>query len=206
MFPLVYNELRKVAHRYLRNERPDHTLQSTALVHEAYLRLEKQGGRRVQESRALRRNLCATDAADSGGVCAQPQSPKRDGGFRLSLSDGVPGKTPSVDMIALDDALSELAKLDRQQSKHCGAEILRRPFHRGDFACAQSFPHHREAALGHGPALAASRDEQRTEPMKPERWQQIREVLEGALELAPGERSAFLERPARPIQLLAPGS
>src|SRR5712691_2426868 len=43
LVPLVYNELRRVAHRYLRHERPDHTLQSTALVHEAYLRLLKQG-------------------------------------------------------------------------------------------------------------------------------------------------------------------
>jgi hypothetical protein len=41
VFPRVYNELRRVAHRYLRKERPDHTLQSAALVHEAYLRLEK---------------------------------------------------------------------------------------------------------------------------------------------------------------------
>ncbi|MFY9646219.1 MAG: ECF-type sigma factor, partial [Terriglobales bacterium] len=40
---LVYDELRRIAHHYLRNERPGHTLQSTALVHEAYLRLEKQG-------------------------------------------------------------------------------------------------------------------------------------------------------------------
>src|SRR5271170_4016734 len=41
--PLVYNELRRIAHRYLQNEHPGHTLQSTALVHEAYLRLDKQG-------------------------------------------------------------------------------------------------------------------------------------------------------------------
>jgi RNA polymerase sigma factor (TIGR02999 family) len=43
LVPLVYGELRSLAHRYLRHERPDHTLQSTALVHEAYLRLRKQG-------------------------------------------------------------------------------------------------------------------------------------------------------------------
>jgi RNA polymerase sigma factor (TIGR02999 family) len=43
LVPLVYNELRRVAHGYLRHERPDHTLQSAALVHEAYLRLLKQG-------------------------------------------------------------------------------------------------------------------------------------------------------------------
>jgi RNA polymerase sigma factor (TIGR02999 family) len=43
VIPLVYDELRRVAHHYLQKERPDHTLQSTALVHETYLRLEKQG-------------------------------------------------------------------------------------------------------------------------------------------------------------------
>jgi len=42
LVPLVYNELRRLAHWHLRNERPDHTLQSTALVHEAYLRLTRQ--------------------------------------------------------------------------------------------------------------------------------------------------------------------
>ena len=44
--PLVYDELRRIAHHYLQKERPGHTLQSTALVHEAYLRLEKQGALR----------------------------------------------------------------------------------------------------------------------------------------------------------------
>lgn len=43
VLPLVYQELRRVAHRYMRQERPGHTLQSAALVNEAYLRLEKQG-------------------------------------------------------------------------------------------------------------------------------------------------------------------
>jgi RNA polymerase sigma factor (TIGR02999 family) len=42
LIPLVYNELRRIAHRYLRHEHPGHTLQSTALVHEAYIRLLKQ--------------------------------------------------------------------------------------------------------------------------------------------------------------------
>jgi ECF sigma factor len=46
--PLVYDELRRAAHHYLHNERPGHTLQSTALVHEAYLRLEKQGAAEFQ--------------------------------------------------------------------------------------------------------------------------------------------------------------
>jgi len=46
--PLVYEELRQIAHNRLRQERADHTLQSTALVHEAYLRLEKQGAAKIE--------------------------------------------------------------------------------------------------------------------------------------------------------------
>jgi RNA polymerase sigma factor (TIGR02999 family) len=116
VFPLVYNELRRVAHRYLRNERADHTLQSTALVHEAYLRLEKQGGEFKNREHFVA--ICAQLMRQILVEYARSRkAQKRDGGFRLSLSDGVPGKAPSVDMIALDDALSELAKLDRQQSK-----------------------------------------------------------------------------------------
>lgn len=116
VFPLVYNELRKVAHRYLRNERPDHTLQSTALVHEAYLRLQKQGGGEFKN----REHFVAICAQLMRQILVEyarsRKAQKRDGGFRLSLSDGVPGMTASVDMIALDDALGELATLDRQQS------------------------------------------------------------------------------------------
>jgi hypothetical protein len=56
--PLVYDELRRVAHHYLRKERPDHTLQSAALVHEAYLRLKKQGAANF-ENRAHFLAICA---------------------------------------------------------------------------------------------------------------------------------------------------
>jgi RNA polymerase sigma factor (TIGR02999 family) len=115
--PLVYDELRRVAHHYLRNERPGHTLQSTALVHEAYLRLEKQGASLIQN----REHLLA--------ICAQlmrqilvdyarsRHAARRDGGFRLTLDDALAFKTRSVDMVALDDALNELAKLNQQQSR-----------------------------------------------------------------------------------------
>jgi RNA polymerase sigma factor (TIGR02999 family) len=58
VLPLVYDELRRVAHHYLRKERADHTLQSTALVHEAYLRLEKQGAAKF-ENRAHFLAICA---------------------------------------------------------------------------------------------------------------------------------------------------
>jgi len=115
--PLVYDELRRVAHHYLRNERPGHTLQSAALVHEAYLRLEKQGAAEFKNREhflaicaQLMRQILVEYARRRNAV-------KRDGGCRLTLDDNLVFKTPSVDMVALDDALTELAKLDQQQSR-----------------------------------------------------------------------------------------
>jgi len=115
--PFVYDELRRLAHHYMRRERPDHTLQSTALVHEAYLRLEKQGAT-VFKDRSHFIAICAqlmrqilVERARAHGAA------KRDGGHRLTLDDNVGFKTRSLDLIALDDALTELAKLDPQQSK-----------------------------------------------------------------------------------------
>jgi RNA polymerase sigma factor (TIGR02999 family) len=117
VFPLVYNELRNVAHRYLRNERPDHTLQSTALVHEAYLRLEKQGAAEFKN----RDHFVAICAQLMRQILVEyarsRKAAKRDGGFRISLSGDMASKAPSLDMIALDEALNELAKLDAQQSR-----------------------------------------------------------------------------------------
>ena len=114
--PLVYDELRRLAHHYLRKERPDHTLQSAALVHETYLRLEKQGAGRFQN----REHFVAICAQLMRQILVEyarsRNASKRDGGYRLTLDDGLAFKTRSVDMVALDDALNELAKLDPQQS------------------------------------------------------------------------------------------
>jgi RNA polymerase sigma factor (TIGR02999 family) len=115
--PLVYDELRRVAHRYLRNERPGHTLQSTALVHEAYLRLEKQGTAQFK-NREHFLAICAQLMRQILVEYARSRNAaKRDGGYRLTLDDSLAFKTRSVDMVALDDALKKLAKLDQQQSQ-----------------------------------------------------------------------------------------
>ena len=114
--PLVYDELRQVAHHHLRKERPDHTLQSTALVHEAYLRLEKRGTAKF-ENRAhflaicaqLMRQILVDYARDRNAA-------KRRGGDRVTL-DGLALKGRPVDVMALDDALNELARLDQKQSR-----------------------------------------------------------------------------------------
>ena len=116
--PLVYKELRSLAHRYLRKQRPGHTLQSTALVHEAYLRLKKQKGLHLEHPNqffalaALVMRQVLMDYARSR------EAAKRAAGQRLSLDDCpslLQGK--SVELIALDDALKDLARLDAQQSQ-----------------------------------------------------------------------------------------
>jgi RNA polymerase sigma factor (TIGR02999 family) len=118
LLPLVYQELRHIAQYHLRQERPDHTLQSTALVHEAYLRLTKQSPPEIENrahfmavaSRLMRQIL--VDHARGH------RAAKRGGGIKLEIQDvGSSEKAPSVDLIMLDDALNELARLDPQQSR-----------------------------------------------------------------------------------------
>ena len=116
LVPLVYEELRRIAQHHLRQERRDHTLQSTALVHEAYLRLMKQAPAEVENrahflavaSRLMRQIL----VDHARGHCAA----KRGGGLKLELHDAMAEqKAQNVDLIALDNALNELARLDPQQ-------------------------------------------------------------------------------------------
>jgi RNA polymerase sigma factor (TIGR02999 family) len=118
LVPLVYNELRRLAHYQLRKEHLGHTLQSTALVHEAYLRLQKQ--EQVQfENRAHFFAVCALLMRQILVQYARRQkAAKRCGGNRLTLHDGFElMKNRNVDLLALDDALDGLAKLDAQQSQ-----------------------------------------------------------------------------------------
>ncbi|MBI1898601.1 MAG: sigma-70 family RNA polymerase sigma factor [Acidobacteria bacterium] len=117
--PLVYDELRRLAAHYLRRERPDHTLASTALVHEAWLRLSDQTGISWQDrahffgiAARLTRQILVDHAR-------RRQTAKRDpGGTLLSLDEAldVPGRSP-VDLVRLDDALEALARRDELQSR-----------------------------------------------------------------------------------------
>ena len=118
LVPLVYNELRRLAHNYLRKERPDHTLQSTALVHEAYLRLMK--GKPLQFENRV--HFFAVSAQLMRQILVEyarrRNAAKRDAGCRVTLdcADELT-KGRRLDFVALDDALNGLAKLDPQQSR-----------------------------------------------------------------------------------------
>jgi RNA polymerase sigma factor (TIGR02999 family) len=118
LVPLVYNELRRVAHYQLRRERPDHTLQTTALVHEAYLGLMKQQPMDF-ENRAHFFAVCAQLMRQILVQFARRRNAaKRGAGYKLTLDDAVEvPRSRSVDLIALDDALNGLARLDPQQSR-----------------------------------------------------------------------------------------
>jgi RNA polymerase sigma-70 factor, ECF subfamily len=118
LVPLVHRELRKRAAGYLRRERPNHTLQPTALVNEAYLRL--MGHRRVTwVNRAqffgvaaqIMRRILVDHARDRHAA-------KRLGGVRVTLDDGIGAvPPPDCEVLMLDEALRELGRIDERQAR-----------------------------------------------------------------------------------------
>ena len=120
LMPLVYDELHRQAGRFLSRERPDHTLQTTALIHEAYLKLVNQ--REVDwESRthffAIAAQLMRRILVD---YARSKQCDKRGGdAVKLTLEDAalVIDKERSVDLMALDEVLTRLEKIDGQQAR-----------------------------------------------------------------------------------------
>jgi RNA polymerase sigma factor (TIGR02999 family) len=117
--PLVYDELRRLAKSYLRRERPDHTLDGTALVHEAYMRLVDQRNvewRNRNHFFALAAELIRRILVDH----ARARIAAKRGGanVKLSLDEALaPADEKDLNILALDDALVALAKADPQQSR-----------------------------------------------------------------------------------------
>jgi len=120
LMPLVYSELRRLASNYLRRERVSHTLQPTALVNEAYLRLVDQKHMKWQNraqffgiSAQLMRRILVDHAR-------QHQAAKRGGSDQQRLSITTAEallEQPKIDLLALNEALDELAQMDPQQSR-----------------------------------------------------------------------------------------
>lgn len=119
LLPLVYQELRRLAHFQLQRERQDHTLQTAALVHEAYLRLIGLNPPRW-ESRthffAIAAQLMRQILVD---YARRHVAVKRGGGAcKVSLEEAtLVSKQKDVDVLSLDDALKALAKIDPRQSR-----------------------------------------------------------------------------------------
>jgi len=119
LFPLVYDELRQQAHRFLRRERPEHTLQTTALINEAYIKLRQQ--RNFEwESRAHFFAICARLMRRILVDYAKTRYRAKRGGqaIQLTYDETVFAADESkVDIVALDDALSRLEVIDTQQAQ-----------------------------------------------------------------------------------------
>lgn len=119
LLPLVYSELRKLAAGYLKNERTDHTLQPTALVHEAYIRLVDWQNTNWQN----RSHFFAVAAQIMRNILvdhARRKKAEMHGGNlqKLALDEAISfSQVREVDLVDLDDALQELEKLDERQSK-----------------------------------------------------------------------------------------
>jgi RNA polymerase sigma factor (TIGR02999 family) len=119
LIPLVYEELRRLARRHLRRERPDHTLQSAALVNEAYLRLIRQEQPQWQNrahffgvAAQLMRHILVDHARNRAAAKRGAGAP------RLTLNPEIAlPQERDVDLVTLDDALNQLAALDPQQSR-----------------------------------------------------------------------------------------
>jgi RNA polymerase sigma factor (TIGR02999 family) len=119
LVPLVHQELKRLARRYMAGERPDHTLQTTALVNEAYMRLvdcqrvdwQDRAHFFAISARMMRRIL--VDYARSRGY------QKRGGrAQRITLEEGVPeAPQPRIELMALDEALEALSQLDARKSR-----------------------------------------------------------------------------------------
>jgi len=120
MLPLVYDELHRQAHRYLRRERANHTLQTTALINEAYLKLVDQ--RAVQwQNRAHFFGIAAQAMRRILVDYAKTKNREKRGGAAvdLPLEEAllVAATGQSIDLLALDEALTRLALIDEQQTR-----------------------------------------------------------------------------------------
>ncbi len=119
LLPLVYDELRKLAAHKLAREAPGQTLQATALVHEAYLRLVgEQDGQRSYQDRA---HFFAAAATAMRRIlidnARRKLTQKRGGGFERHELDGLAGPEPDDELVALDEALRKLAATDPVKAK-----------------------------------------------------------------------------------------
>ena len=161
LMPVVYAELRRLAAHYLRGERPGQTLQPTALVHEAYLKLLKDRPERWQN----RAHFCAIAAHSMRQILIERararDALKRGGGQpRVTFDEGLQAAAPerSFDIVALDAALDQARRRStptRPASSSCassaGSRSRKPPRPIGDLAG------HGQAALGARPRLAGAR-------------------------------------------------
>src|SRR6185503_20192701 len=189
LLPQIYAELRRLASSYLRRERSDHTLQATALVHEAFIRLVDQRAVRWQNrahffgiaAQAMRRILVDHARAHA--------AEKRGSGERaVSLDEAVVMVgAPNVDLLALDEVLTRLADRPSTEPRRRVA-FLRRPHDGGDGGGDGHIAGDRRQGMDARQGLVV----RRTVEVGVNDWARVKEIFHGALERDPVDRVAFL--------------
>ena len=162
LMPLVYDELRVIARRYLARERSGHTLQSTALVHEAYLKMVDQ--QHVEwQNRAQFFGIAATlmrrVLVDHARRHTARNAVARCLACRLMKSTDVPNPTGDVDLLVLDQALGRLEAIDPQQSRLVELAVFRRSHHRRSRSSPWRVHRYRQARLEYSKGLAVPGNE-----------------------------------------------
>ncbi len=120
LLPLVYDELHRQAHRYLRREREGHTLQTTALIHEAYLNLIKQNRFNFQNREhffAISASLMRRILVNYANARHRQKRGGQDENLELNDSILIATQSTDLDLLALDGALRRLAEMDEQQAR-----------------------------------------------------------------------------------------
>ncbi len=204
MTPLVYQELRRLARYYLRRERPGHTLQPTALVHEVYFRLIDQ--RRVDwRNRAQFLGLAASMMRRILVNHARDRAAAKRGGdaekVSLRFADE-PAERAGVDVLALSRALDKLAAIDARKGRVVELKFFGGPDHRGDRPRPRHLAGHRRARVELRARLAVPGAGRRAmtaeppEPTSPETWRRVDELFHAALDLGDDSAAvdAFLDR------------
>ncbi len=120
LFPFVYDELRRRASAYLRNERQGHTLQTTALVNEAYLKLVDKSEVDYEDRNhffAIAANAMRRILVDHARTRKREKRGGKDENLPIDQAKFSSSNEKSVDLVALDDALNRLAEFDERQAK-----------------------------------------------------------------------------------------
>ncbi len=157
LLPLVYDELRKLAAQKLAQEKPGQTLQATALVHEAYLRLVDI--ERVSQWNSRGHFFAAAAEAMRRIVLDRARDKRRlkrgGGGQQVEIDLGeIPGEAPDVDVLALDEALEQLEREDPDLREPREAPVFRGPRTGRSRRIPRAPPAHGRQTLGVRPSLA----------------------------------------------------
>ena len=161
LLPLVEKELHRLAHSYMRRERPNHTLQTTALIHETYVRLVDQ--RNVQwQNRAHFFGIAAQLMRRILTNYARTRHRAKRGGraIQVSLSEvAIISDTRSAELIALDEALDRLSAIDETKGENRRDALLRRVECGRDCRGTWRVPDHSSSRLENREGVAFARDE-----------------------------------------------